>query len=97
MPKGLPFRHDHYLELVDWSGRHLGPRKRGPISEKAPSILERLGIPPKYWLYLSRSFEYCFNGLVGSAETVRQACIKLGKRWVHGTSNCQRYLSGAPC
>lgn len=25
MPKGLPFQLDHYLELVDWSGRQLPP------------------------------------------------------------------------
>ncbi|WP_444935435.1 hypothetical protein ACJJIW_13420 [Microbulbifer sp. JMSA004] len=97
MPKGLPFRLDHYLELVDWSSRHLDIRKRGSISEKAPAILERLGIPPKHWLYLSRNFECRFNGLVGSAETVRQVCIKLGKRWVHGIDDCRRYPSTAPC
>jgi len=56
MPKGLPFRLDHYLELVDWSGRHLDPRKRGAIAENTPPILERLGIPPRHWLYLSRNF-----------------------------------------
>ncbi|WP_445354873.1 transposase [Microbulbifer sp. EKSA008] len=31
MPKGLPFQLDHYLALVDWSGRHLDPKKRGAI------------------------------------------------------------------
>ncbi|WP_444894459.1 hypothetical protein ACJJIE_09755 [Microbulbifer sp. TRSA001] len=36
MPNGLPFQLEHYLELVGWIGRHLDPRKRGSISEKAP-------------------------------------------------------------
>jgi len=97
MPKGLPFRLDHYLELVDWSGRHLAPRKHGAIAEDTPPILERLGISPKHWLYLNRNFESRFKGLVGSAEAVRNACRQCNKRWVHGISDCQRYLSATPC
>ncbi|WP_445359600.1 transposase [Microbulbifer sp. ANSA005] len=96
MPKGLPFQLDHYLALVDWSGRHLDPKKRGAISQKTPPILERLGISTKHWLYLNRNFESRFKGLVGSAEAVRQACIQLNKRWVHGIGDCQRFLSASP-
>ncbi|WP_444893990.1 transposase [Microbulbifer sp. TRSA001] len=96
MPKGLPFRLDHYLALVDWSGQHLDPRKRSAISENAPPILERLGIPPKHWLYLNRYFENRFKSLVGSAESILQACIQLHKRWVHGIRDCRLYLSAAP-
>ncbi|WP_413663089.1 hypothetical protein ACG1BZ_18435 [Microbulbifer sp. CNSA002] len=48
MLKGLPFQLDHYLELVDWSGRQLHPKKRGAISENIPPILNRLGISPKH-------------------------------------------------
>ncbi|WP_444916368.1 hypothetical protein [Microbulbifer sp. JMSA003] len=80
MPKGLPFQLDHYLALVDWSGRHLDPKKRSVISQNTPPILERLGISAKHWLYLNRNFESRFKGLVGSAEAVRQACIQLNKR-----------------
>ncbi|WP_444944045.1 transposase [Microbulbifer sp. ZKSA006] len=97
MPKGLPFQLDHYLQLVDWSGRHLDPRKRGCIAEKTPPILERLGIPPKHWLYLNRNFESRFKGLVGSVEAVQQACNQLNKRWVHGINNCRHFLSAGPC
>ncbi|WP_444931875.1 hypothetical protein ACJJIF_08945 [Microbulbifer sp. SSSA002] len=64
MPKGLPFQLDHYLELVDWSGRQLHPKKRGVISENIPPILNRLGISPKHWLYLNSNFESRFKRLV---------------------------------
>ncbi|WP_445360209.1 hypothetical protein ACJJIL_16210 [Microbulbifer sp. EKSA005] len=84
MLKGSLFQLDHYLALVDWSGRHLGPKKHGVISQKASFILERLGISAKHWLYLGWHFESRFKGLVGSVETVKQACIQLDKRWVHG-------------
>ncbi|WP_445364004.1 hypothetical protein ACJJIQ_05910 [Microbulbifer sp. ANSA003] len=74
MPKALPFRLDHYLELVNRSGRHLAPSKRRAIDENTPPILERLDIPPRHWLYLSRNFESRFKRLAGSAEAVRHAC-----------------------
>ncbi|WP_444943830.1 transposase [Microbulbifer sp. ZKSA006] len=96
MPKGLPFQLDHYLELVDWSGRHLDPKKRGSIPQNTPPILERLGISAKHWLYLNRNFESRFKSLVGSAEAVRQACIRLDKRWAHGLRDCQHFFSPAP-
>ncbi|WP_444914058.1 transposase [Microbulbifer sp. TRSA007] len=97
MPKGLPFQLDHYLELVDWSGRHLDPRKRGAIAENIPPILERLGISSEHWLYLNRNFESRFKALIGSAEAVRSACNQLNKRWVHGINDCRHYLSATPC
>ncbi|WP_444944903.1 hypothetical protein ACJJIK_09675 [Microbulbifer sp. ZKSA006] len=84
MPKGLVFRLDHYLELVGWSSRYLALRKRGCITDSMPPILEPLGTSPRYWFYLNRNFESRFNGLVGSVETVQQACIQLGERWVNG-------------
>ncbi|WP_157953960.1 hypothetical protein [Microbulbifer sp. A4B17] len=82
MPKGLPFRLDHDLELVDWNGRHLDPRRRGSISENAP-MLERLGIPPKHWLYLSRNFDSRFKGLVGQQRPLNKPVsnsINAGRR-----------------
>lgn len=97
MPMDLPFQLDHYLELVDWSGRNLDPRKRGAIAENTPPILKRLGISPEHWLYLNRNFESRFKGLVGSAEALRSACRQLDKRWVHGINDCRRYLSATPC
>ncbi len=38
MPKGLPFRLNDYLELVDWTGRILREDKRGAIPENTPPI-----------------------------------------------------------
>ena len=96
MPQGIPFRLSDYLELVDWSGRCLREGKRGVIEDKLPPILERLQIDPRHWLYLNRNFESRFKSLVGCALAVRQACEQLGKRWVHGVRDCERYLSPPP-
>ena len=93
MPVGLPFRLQDYLELVDWSGRILQEGKRGAIDCTLPSILNRLQIDPRHWLYLNRNFGSRFKSLVGTAHSVRAACERLGKRWTHGLRDCERYLS----
>ena len=93
MPAGLPFQLQDYLALVDWSGRCLRKDKRGNIAENLPPILDRLQIDSRHWLYLNKNFESRFRSLVGSAHSVRAACEWLGKRWVHGIRDCERYLS----
>ena len=62
MPKDLPFRLTDYLELVDWTGRVIREDKRGAIDAELPPILERLGIEPKHWLFLTQHFESRFKG-----------------------------------
>ncbi|WP_444944675.1 hypothetical protein ACJJIK_07795 [Microbulbifer sp. ZKSA006] len=96
MPKGPPFQLDHYLALMDWSDRHLDPRKRGTISQNTPPTLNRLGTSVKHWLYLNRNVESRFKSLVGSAEAVRKACVQLDKRWIHGLQDCQQFLAPRP-
>lgn len=92
MPKGLPFRLDDYLELVDWTGRQLRDNKRGAIATALPPILERLAIEPKHWLYMSRNFESRFKGLVGTTYSVKAACQQLGYRRRPGLTNCKALL-----
>ncbi|MGL6159458.1 transposase [Microbulbifer sp.] len=93
MPEGIPFPLQSYLELVDWSGRMLRDGKRGVIDGKLPPILERLQIDPQHWLYLTKNFESRFKSLVGAAHSVRRVCEQLGKRWVQGIRDCERYFS----
>lgn len=92
MPKGLPFRLDDYLELVDWTGRQLRNDKRGAISQTLPPILDRLEIEPKHWLLMSQKFESRFKGLVGTAYAVKAACRQLGYRRSVGLSGCKALL-----
>lgn len=94
MPKGLPFRIDDYLELVDWTGRILREDKRGSIPSDYPPILERLQIDPKHWLYMTQEFESRFKGLVGTAFKLKAACVKLGYKRTPNLNMCQRLLSG---
>lgn len=55
MPKGLPFRLDDYLNLVDWTGRSIRLDKTGAIPNNLSPIFERLNINPESWLELSKT------------------------------------------
>ena len=92
MPKGLLFRLTDYLELVDWTGRVIREDKRGAIDAGLPPILERLGIEPKHWLFLTQNFESRFKGLVGSAYRLKQACRALGYQRTPGLKSCKTYF-----
>ena len=93
MPDGIPFQLTDYLELVDWTGRILREDKRGAIPDNLPTILQRLNIDTRNWIYLSTSFESPFKNLVGDANNVRAACDELGKQWTHGIRQCEEIFS----
>ncbi|MEX1213623.1 MAG: hypothetical protein WEB54_01190, partial [Saccharospirillum sp.] len=78
MPAGLPFRLQDYLELVDWTGRHIRQDKRGSIDQKQTPILERLNIDSEHWVYNTQNFECQFKGLVGTALSINAQYQKFG-------------------
>lgn len=86
MPPGLAYRLEHYLELVDWTGRQIREDKRGRIEGDEPPILDRLGIDPVHWLFLTQHYESSFKSLVGSAYKLREACNSLGWKKSHSLS-----------
>ncbi|PIE43860.1 MAG: transposase [Gammaproteobacteria bacterium] len=83
-PKGLPFRLTDYIDLVDWTGRCIRTDKRGSISQPLPTVLERLQIEPRHWLYLSRHFESHFKRLVGTAFDIKRAACQFGYKRIPG-------------
>lgn len=91
-PKGLPFRLNDYLELVDWTGRILRDDKRGAIPDVVPPILDRLNLDAKHWLYLAKHFESPFKGLVGSVYKLKQACQTLGYERTPGLRSCEKFF-----
>ena len=93
MPKGLPFRLNDYLELVDWSGRILREDKKGAIPSNIPPILQRLDMDARHWLYLTQNFEHPFKHLVGAAYRVRKVCEETGQCWAQGINQCEKLFS----
>ena len=68
-PKGLPFKLENYLELVDLSGRIIRQDKRGSIDLSFAPILQRLNIPSENWLTIATQFEQHTFAAVGT-ETI---------------------------
>jgi REP element-mobilizing transposase RayT len=92
MPKGLPFRPQDYLELVDSTGRTIRGDKRGSINEYLPPILERLAIEPKHWLYMTNHFESRFKSMVGGWYELKKVYRNLGYQRTPGLKSCKQLL-----
>ncbi len=88
MPFGLHFRLTDYLELADWTGRIVRDDKRGVIPLNTPTIVERLNIAPKHWLYCATQFESRFKAFVGTVYKLQAACETLGYRRSPGIGAC---------
>ena len=88
MPFGLPFRLTDYLELVDWTGRIIRDDKRAAISSNTPSIVDRLNIDPKHWVYCATQFESRFKSMVGTAYKLKTVCNTLGYQRSPGIGAC---------
>ena len=69
--------------------------KKGAIPEHLPAILHRLDMDARHWVYLTQNFEQPFKDLVGAAHHVRNACDAMGKRWVHGLNQCEKYFASS--
>ncbi len=80
MIKGIPFRLDDYLELVDWSGKQIKPNKRGAINASAPLVLQQLNFEQKEWLKLCTSLEQNRASIVGEVKSYSHAIHKLQRK-----------------
>ena len=61
MPDGLPFQLHDYLALVEFTGRHYHPQKRGKIEDTASPILTRTGLEQADWQTMISGIETEFN------------------------------------
>ena len=87
-----PYEFDDYLELVDWTARHIRKEGRGYVDEKVPSILVRLGFEPEGFLEFAGSFLKEFGQAVGNASRLKLRCSRHGMRYVKGRRVARRAL-----
>ncbi|MCK7542783.1 hypothetical protein MLC59_01185 [Marinobacter bryozoorum] len=59
--RGLLFRQDDYLTLVDETGRITRDDKRGAMSPTLRPILERLNLDPERWCHRATAFEASYT------------------------------------
>ena len=76
MPDGLPFRLQDYIELVELSGRHLQPNKKGKIDESASPILTRVGLANNDWNEMVTGIETAFKSSVSLDKLIRQLFLR---------------------
>lgn len=87
---GLPMDWPAYLELVDWTGRAIVPGKRGSIPPALPTALQRLDICPDAFLRQMSGAGFGSSDMVGSADGMRQAAARCGRRHVHGIRQAEQ-------
>ncbi|AOT08661.1 hypothetical protein S4054249_12705 [Pseudoalteromonas luteoviolacea] len=73
-----------YIELVDWTGRHVHPKKKGFIPKNVPDILVSLIIEEATWLDRVQIFESHYGNFVGSQTALRVHAAKNDVSWHKG-------------
>jgi len=52
----LPIQVEHYVMLLDWTGRELRAEKRGAIPDHLAPIVDRLGLNRSNWAETVRGY-----------------------------------------
>ncbi len=66
----LPLSEVEYIELLDWTARHLAPGKRGHTPADVPPVLQRLNLSGEFWCALTKNFGRLFHVIAGSPDVV---------------------------
>ncbi|NRA60738.1 MAG: hypothetical protein HRU25_07470 [Psychrobium sp.] len=74
----------YYLQLADWSGRAVHPKKRGFIGAKVPNILQTLGITEDDWIEVVKNFRRQYGNFSGSKQSLRRCANDYHHRWYKG-------------
>jgi len=69
---------------VDWSGRHIDPKKTGHIDATEPKVLTALGIEPEDWLETVKNFRRHYGNFAGDEHRLRQYAHSHGQSWYKG-------------
>ncbi|MAD74603.1 MAG: hypothetical protein CML20_07420 [Rheinheimera sp.] len=65
LQRGILFNLSDYLQLLDYTGRAIRPKKRGAIAGQLPPILQRLNLSQQDWLTRATQFEKHYTTLFG--------------------------------
>ncbi len=80
----LPIPLEHYLSLLDWTGRRLRGPGQGSIPTTLAPILERLGLKVDGWVETMRRFGQWFKTAVGHRASLKALAAQRGKAWLYG-------------
>ncbi|KZN61867.1 hypothetical protein N473_20205, partial [Pseudoalteromonas luteoviolacea CPMOR-1] len=80
----LPFSLLDYLELVEWTGRHVHSKKKAHILKRMPDILASLRIEESDWLDRVKNYSNHYGNFVGSQTVLRAHAAKNDMNWYKG-------------
>ena len=80
----LPIQVEHYVMLLDWTGRELRADKRGAIPDHLAPIMDRLGINRSNWVETVRGFGRLFKQAAGRSGSLVDAAARRSRRWFQG-------------
>ena len=80
----LPIQVEHYVMLLDWTGRELRADKRGAIPDHLAPIMERLGLDQSNWVETVRGFGRMFKQAAGRSSSLVDAAARRSRRWFQG-------------
>jgi REP element-mobilizing transposase RayT len=73
-----------YLQILDWTGRHLAPGKHGRVAQEAPAILSIIDRDPGCWTARVAAFGSGWARAAGSAQDLTALAERIGQRWLKG-------------
>lgn len=88
--RAIPYRLEHYIQLVDWTGRAIRSDKPGAIDSKLPPIAEHLHIDADAWKAAMEPRGNVFGRAMGRLDHLRLHAQTLGQAWVRGLRNAER-------
>jgi REP element-mobilizing transposase RayT len=80
----LPIEVEHYVRLLDWTGRELRADKRGAIPDHLGPIMQRLGLDQSNWVETVRDFGRLFKQAAGRSTSLVDAAARRSRRWFQG-------------
>ncbi len=86
---------DDDVSLVDWTGRQIRKTKRGAIPAELAPILKRLNLDAEQWVQTVGRYGSLFGRMVGRAESMWDAAVNTGRRWLQGTRACETAFAPA--
>lgn len=89
----LPMKLTHYLELLDWTGRQVGKKRRGSIPDDLAPILDRLQISGEHWVELVKNFGRWFHRAIGRPPNLAAEATRCNRRWLHGMTRTRNVFA----
>jgi len=81
---GLPGEKFEYLELLDWSGRHMAKPGAAVIAAEMPPIAERLGLAARGLVEFVTGQRHFRQAVLGDAGSLSGLARQFGRRYVRG-------------